>query len=116
MFAALSAALLIIKWITLRCKSFLYDQSLLGEILMKCVHTFGTGRHKRQADITFLFEYIYTIGSGARNISIKKRDYFKIIPFIMNLLNETMPFVMDKSKSENGAQYQKNLPYLTEVQ
>ena len=25
---------------------------------MKCVHTFGTGRHKRQADITLLFEYI----------------------------------------------------------
>ena len=24
---------------------------------MKCVHTFGTGRHKRQADITFLFQY-----------------------------------------------------------
>ena len=26
---------------------------------MKCVRTFGTGRHKRQADITFLFQYIY---------------------------------------------------------
>ena len=25
---------------------------------MKCVHTFGTGRHKRQVDITLLFEYI----------------------------------------------------------
>ena len=25
---------------------------------MNCVHTFGTGRHKRQADITFLFQYI----------------------------------------------------------
>ena len=25
---------------------------------MKCVHTFGTGRHKRQADITLLFQYI----------------------------------------------------------
>ena len=24
---------------------------------MKCVHTFGTGRHKRQADVTFLFQY-----------------------------------------------------------
>ena len=32
-FAAFSAALLIIKWITLRCKSFLNDQSLLGENL-----------------------------------------------------------------------------------
>ena len=26
---------------------------------MKCVHTFTTGRHKRQADITLLFQYIY---------------------------------------------------------
>ena len=26
---------------------------------MKCVHTFGTGRRKRQADITLLFEYIF---------------------------------------------------------
>ena len=25
---------------------------------MKCVHTFGTGRHKRQADTTLLFQYI----------------------------------------------------------
>ena len=28
---------------------------------MKCVHTFGTGRHKRQADITLLFEYISSL-------------------------------------------------------
>ena len=26
---------------------------------MKCVHTFGTGSHKRQADITLLFQYIF---------------------------------------------------------
>ena len=25
---------------------------------MKCIHPFGTGRHKRQADITLLFQYI----------------------------------------------------------
>ena len=25
---------------------------------MKCVHTFRTGRHKRKADITLLFQYI----------------------------------------------------------
>ena len=25
---------------------------------MKCVHTLRTGRHKRQADITLLFQYI----------------------------------------------------------
>ena len=28
------------------------------KIYMKCVHTFGTGRHKREADITLLFQYI----------------------------------------------------------
>ena len=27
---------------------------------MKYVHTFGTDRHKRQLNITFLFEYIWT--------------------------------------------------------
>ena len=26
---------------------------------MKCVHIFGTDRHKRQVDITLLFEYMY---------------------------------------------------------
>ena len=30
-----------------------------AKILMKCVHTFGTGIHERQADITSLFEYMY---------------------------------------------------------
>ena len=25
---------------------------------MNCAHTFGTGRHNRQADITLLFQYI----------------------------------------------------------
>ena len=29
---------------------------------MKCVHTFGTGRHKRQADITLLFQYRMSSG------------------------------------------------------
>ena len=29
---------------------------------MKCVHTFRIGRHKRQADITLLFQYtLYTV-------------------------------------------------------
>ena len=28
---------------------------------MKYVHTFGTGRHKRQADITLLFQYSFTL-------------------------------------------------------
>ena len=31
---------------------------------MKCVHTFGTGRHKRQADIILLFQYSYTMGTS----------------------------------------------------
>ena len=34
------------------------------KICMKCVHTFGNGRHKRQADITLLFEYILQIEVG----------------------------------------------------
>ena len=29
------------------------------KIWMKCVQRFGTGRYKRQADITLLFQYIY---------------------------------------------------------
>ena len=28
---------------------------------MKCFHTFGNGRHKRQEHITLLFEYIISI-------------------------------------------------------
>ena len=46
---------------------------------------------------------IYTIGRGARNISIKKIENFKIkiILFIINL-EETMPCVMDKFKYKNG--------------
>ena len=28
---------------------------------MKCVHTLETGRHKRQADITLLFQYMIMI-------------------------------------------------------
>ena len=58
---------------------------------------------------------IYTIGRRARNITIKKweNNYFKIkiipfkiIPFIINL-DDTMPFVMDKSKSKKGASVSK---------
>ena len=61
---------------------------------------------------------IYTIERGARNISIKRWEiyYFKIkiILFII-ILEETMPFVIDKFKFKKELQYQKNLPYLTEV-
>ena len=60
---------------------------------------------------------ICTIGRRARNITIKKWEinYFKIktIPFKIILfiikLDDTMPFVMDKSKSKKGLQYQRNL-------
>ena len=45
---------------------------------------------------------LYTMGNGARNISIKKRKInyfiFKVIPFIKRMV-ETKPFVMDKPKS-----------------
>ena len=37
------------------------------KILIKYVQTFGTGRHKLQADITLLFQYI-----------IAKLDYYKL--------------------------------------
>ena len=46
---------------------------------MKCVYTFGTGRHKRQADITLLFQYmchvvlilLYTIFSRKYHLKLK---------------------------------------------
>ena len=31
---------------------------------MKYVHTFGTDRHNRQADVTLLFQYILSVGGG----------------------------------------------------
>ena len=37
---------------------------------MKCVHTFGTNRHKRQADITILFEYILDSEHAQRNVGL----------------------------------------------
>ena len=57
---------------------------------------------------TIKLQNVYTIGRGARNISIKKWkiNYFKIkvVPFIINFgMVETMPFVIDKSKSKKGA-------------
>ena len=59
MFAALSAALLIIRCISFRCITLLNDQSLLCEYLngMSSYVTFGIGRYKHQADITLLFVY-----------------------------------------------------------
>ena len=46
MLDALSAATLIIKWITLRCKSFLNDQNLYGENLNEMrSYIWSLGRH-----------------------------------------------------------------------
>ena len=58
-FAALSAALLIIKEFIFVAKRF--QMITVGNVKfwMQCVLTFGTGRHKRQADITLLFQYIF---------------------------------------------------------
>ena len=39
---------------------------------MKCVHTFGTGRHKRQADIALLFQYTKHI--------LKTKSNFTLLP------------------------------------
>ena len=57
---------------------------------------------------------IYTIGSGAKNTSIKKWEinYFRIktIPFIIK--DETMPFQRyGQVQVQKGLQYQRNLPY-----
>ena len=60
---------------------------------------------------------MYTIGKGTRSISIKKWEIYcfknKIIPLIFD---ETIPVVMDKPKFKKELQYQKNLPFLAEVQ
>ena len=48
MFSELAAALLVVKITECNEKNE-----------MKCVHTFRTGRHTRQADITLLLQYIY---------------------------------------------------------
>ena len=44
---------------------------------MKCVHQFGTGRHKRQADITLLFQYRYLQYKNYFNLGIKTALYLK---------------------------------------
>ena len=53
-----------------------------------------------------------------RNISIKKWE-LTISKFkssrLSSILDEALPFVIDKSKSKTGLHYQQNLLYLTEV-
>ena len=65
------------------------------------------------------FGNIYTIGRGARNISIKKwkNNYFKIkVVLFITILAETLSYVMDKSKSKTRASVSVEFPYTTEVQ
>ena len=46
------------------------------KIWMKYVHTFGTGRHKRQADWTLLFEYttFFMLNSTEHEISTTNKN------------------------------------------
>ena len=44
---------------------------------MKCVYTLRTGRHKRQADITLLFQYILKYIAFQRRHFLKILDYYK---------------------------------------
>ena len=45
------------------------------KIQMKCVHTFRTGRHKRQTDITLLFQYIKSHTKTKRKKNPGARTY-----------------------------------------
>ena len=56
---------------------------------MKCVHTFGTGRHKRQADITLLFQYI-----NIQNVVVLEED--TVWKCVFNLV-----YVHDNSKGKD---------------
>ena len=52
---------------------------------MKCIHTFGTGSHKRQVDITLLFQFtLYNIVRGTERKPIAYRFHFILhcsVPF-----------------------------------
>ena len=48
---------------------------------MKCVHTFGTRRHKHQADITLLFQYIFLIITGANLLADSTGQRLRICDF-----------------------------------
>ena len=53
---------------------------------MKCVHTFGTGRHKRQADITLLFQYMF-LKISVCSLVIAYLDYItnlEILPYLLH--------------------------------
>ena len=51
---------------------------------MKCVHTFGNGRHKRQADITLLFQY-----TSLHLLLLSSADFLKI-NFFKNSFTSTI--------------------------
>ena len=52
---------------------------------MICVHTFGNGRHKRQADITLFFEYT-SILSERQSFQGYKYKYTLSVHVLLNLL------------------------------
>ena len=49
---------------------------------MKCVHSFGTGRHKRQADIILLFEYIQTNVPNINFLSQQMKEKFVLLAYL----------------------------------
>ena len=67
---------------------------------MKCVNTFGTGRHKRQADITLLFQYICTFICIYKSCVLQSEDKLKVtsvhilINHIVNCCKWVTPFVI----------------------
>ena len=58
---------------------------------MKCVHAFRTGRHKRQADITLLFQYItfekiiskqsFFVSDRTTNMQFRKMQKIRVIGY-----------------------------------
>ena len=48
---------------------------------MKCVHTFGTGRHKRQVDITYCLSIYKSSFYVLRNV------FFAMITFFINMFS-----------------------------
>ena len=65
---------------------------------MKCVHTFGTSRHKRHADITLLFEYI---GHATDTIILETRSEVKVT-VARKLVRDTPP-------SQDASIYRNNV-------
>ena len=63
---------------------------------MNCVHKFGTDRHKRQADITFLFEYIFIIaGASESMLRSWKLNIFNINDKTINFVATIQIFLLN---------------------